>query len=99
MEIEGLIGCEHYKSLIAETKKRLPASTPEKTVRQVAWLYVQYGCNNYTDTKGYPFRPEDVQDAVCLSKQDGMKLARWLTELGLVKINGLGRCYFPDKWL
>ena len=99
MEIDGLPGWEHYKTLLIETQKRLPVGTTDETVRQVAWLYVQYGCNNYTDTKGYPFRGEDVQDAVRLSRHDGMKLASWLADLGILKTNDFDRYYFPEKWM
>ncbi len=99
MEIEGLYGCQHYKSLLEQTQRRLPEGTDEKTIRRVAWLYAQYGCNNYTDTIGYPFRGEDVQDAVSVSKREGMELAQWLLELGLLKKGDFDRYYFPDKWL
>ena len=99
MEVEGLQGCQFYQSLLEQTRKRLPEGTDEKTVKRVAWLYAQYGCNNYTDTVGYPFRGEDVQDAVSLSKHEGMALAEWLLKLGLLKMGDFGRYYFPDKWL
>ena len=99
MEIDGLQGFNNYISLIEQTKKRLPAETDEKTIKRVAWLYAQYGCNNYTDTIGYPFRAEDVQDAVSLNKHEGMALAAWLEGLGLIKKGDFDRYYFPEKWL
>ena len=99
MEIEGLQEGLFYKSLLDETRARLPEGTDEKTIKRGAWLYAQYGCNNYTDTSGYPFRGKDVQDAVSLSKREGMELAQWLLELGLLQKGKVDRYFFPDKWL
>ena len=99
MQIEGLQNGGHYAALLEQAKKRLPVGTDETTVKRVTWLYIQYGCNNYTDTIGYPFREEDVQDAVSLSKKEGMAFAQWLQALGIVKKDSFDRCYFPEKWL
>ena len=88
-----------YYQLVEHAKSLMPQDTPEKTVRQVAWLYIQYGCNNYTDGPGYPFKPEEVQDAVKLTKHEGMALAKKMEELGIIKMNAVGRYYFSSRWM
>ena len=88
----------NYLSCLVHARSLLPAGTDEQTVRQVAWLYIQYGCNNYTDGPGYPFRPEDVQDAVRLSRQEGIELAARLVRLGVLALNQDGRCVFTSRW-
>lgn len=100
MELEKTKDCGgSYYALVQCAKAMMPAGTPEKTVRQATWLYVQYGCNTYTDGPGYPFRPEDVRDALRLSREEGMDLAAWLESLGILKLNPLGRYYFTSRWM
>lgn len=100
MEVEnGSLGNQNYLALLNEARRRLPEGCDERVVRQTAWLYTQYGCNNYTDGFGYPFRPEDVQDAVQLSKHEGMALARRLEELGILKLGAYGRYQFAERWM
>ena len=99
MEVEnGSLGNQNYLALLEEARRRLPEGTDAQTVRRTAWLYTQYGCNNYTDGPGYPFRPEDVQDAVSLSKREGMEFARLQERLGILKMGAYGRYSFAERW-
>ncbi|MDD2442194.1 MAG: hypothetical protein GX821_03480 [Clostridiaceae bacterium] len=98
MNLESAREEGNYRRLLEHARTLLPAGTDEQTVRQVAWLYIQYGCNNYTDGPGYPFRPEDVQDAVRLSRQEGIELAARLVRLGVLALNQDGRCVFTSRW-
>lgn len=92
-------GNNNYRKLLEHARELMPEGTPEKTIRQVTWLYIQYGCNNYTDGPGYPFKPEDVRDAVRLSKHEGIALAKTMEELGIIKMNEYGRYYFTHRWM
>lgn len=100
MELESTksSGGNYYK-LVEHARSLLPEGTDSRTVRQVTWLYIQYGCNNYTDGHGYPFKPEDVQDAVRLTKHEGIALAKQMQELGILKMNELGRYEFTSRWM
>lgn len=89
----------NYYYLVDYARKLLPEGTDERTVRQVTWLYIQYGCNNYTDGPGYPFTAEQVQDAVRLTKREGMALAKKMEELGIIKKNPVGRYFFTSRWM
>lgn len=100
MEIENALGIgENYKTVLLQAKQRLPEGTDEQTIRRTAWLYIQYGCNNYTDGPGYPFRAEDVQDAVKLDKHAGMALAGWLEALGVLEKGDYDRYHFAERWM
>lgn len=100
MELDKTKDCGgNYYSLVEHAKTLMPQETPEKTVRQVTWLYIQYGCNTYTDGPGFPFKPEDVRDALRLSKQEGMALAEQMEAYGILKMNPLGRYYFTARWI
>jgi hypothetical protein len=92
-------GGNYYLKYVEHAKTLLPQGTPEKTVRQVTWLYIQYGCNTYTDGPGFAFKPEDVRDALRLTKHEGMALAKRMEDWGILKMNPLGRYYFPSRWM
>ena len=100
MELESTksSGGNYYK-LVDHARELMPPGTDEKTVRQVTWLYIQYGCNNYTDGPGYPFKPEDVQDAVHLDKHSGMALAAKMEKQGILCMNDAGRYFFTSRWM
>ena len=89
----------NYVRLVEHAKTLMPPDSSERTVRQAAWLYIQYGCNNYTDGSGYPFKPEDVQDAVRLNKHEGIKLAKVMESQGIIAMNETGRYYFTARWM
>lgn len=100
MELESTKSTSgNYFALVEHAKSLLPVGVSEKTARQVTWLYIQYGCNNYTDGPGYPFRPEDVQDATSLDKHQGMELAKMMEDAGIIKMNEWGRYIFTSRWM
>ncbi len=96
---QAKITCPNYYSVVEHAKKILPAGTDENTARQTAWLYIQYGCNTYTDGPGFPFRPGDVRDALPVTREEGIALAERLLSLGILERTVTDRLRFSSQWI
>lgn len=91
--------CKNYYAIVEHARRILPEDSTETFIRQASWLYVQYGCNTYTDGPGFPFQPEDVQDALPVNRQEGKEIAERLVTLGVLERLHSGRCRFPAQWV
>jgi hypothetical protein len=89
----------NYYAVVEHAQKLLPENSSELTVRQTAWLYIQYGCNTYTDGPGFPFKPEDARDALPVTKREGMALVAELNRLGILEELPNGRYRFAAQWI